>query len=153
MKENKITEEEMLAISAGIKHKTNLMFLVSRCCDLICWDIENDLRKINNNYKLQKEVKMRFSQYNDTIDKASAQFENFIDPITIGAGSAEGFRDYEKTRQFANELVRLLMLYYEKCRLNLDNHVQLFELLENFDGGSGVFAEADINKFDLGTKK
>lgn len=153
MKENKITIEDVNSLSKSIKHKTHLMFLISRCCDLLCWDIENDLRKISHNYCLQKEVKMRFSQYEDTIEKASAQFENFIDPITIHSSSSDGFKDYEKTRQFANELVRLLMLYYEKCRMNLDNHIQVFELMENFEDGSGVFTEADINRFDLGTKK
>lgn len=149
----KITDEECLRIPGKIKHKTNLLYLLARCCDLLIWSIQDDFYHTTDKLRLSGEVKLRFSQYSNIIRKAQIHFENFIEPTIIESGAGNNFRDYEESREFSNELMRLLMLYYETCVSNIKNHEKVFDLLCSFEDRKGIFTAEDINKFDLGCKE
>lgn len=153
MKNNHITDAELQGIPSSVKHKTNILFLLAQCCDLMVWSVEGDLHKLSSRFSLNGDVKRRFGQYREIMEHAQKHFENFIEPQIISSGAADNFGDYEKSRRFANELVRLVMTYYEQCCANVDNHKKVFDLLCSLKGGMGVFSSEEINKFDLGCNR
>lgn len=148
----KPTDNEVKTISRKIKHKLNIAFLLMRAVDTFMWDIDNDLRKTNKQFGLSGPIKQRINQLDQKVQACSTHFYNFIEPIIDDATSLQD-GDYDKSREFAQELMRLVMCYYETCLRSNENHSKVFDLLSSFEDGAGIFDAEDINKFDLGTRK
>lgn len=149
----KPTDEEIHELSEVIRHETNLLYLIIRAADTIVADLESRLKKYPNNPGITGEVKLRLKQYIGLVGQTAGHFENFVEPVILNAFEGN-WSDYEKTRIFANELIRLLMMYYEKCNTcGYENHSKVFDLLNSLeDGCLGVFTDMDINRFNLGCK-
>lgn len=154
MKESPVTDEEVRLLGGTISHETNLMYLLARCIDTMMADIESRMRRVNRTFSIKGEVKKRLKEYTHIVEQAGAQFRNFVEP-QIMMSCKEDWKEFEKGRVFANELIRLLMLYYETCLKNNGHHIEVFKLLETFigDRNVGAFEVEDINRFDLGCRE
>jgi len=155
MKENLITEEDVKLLAGAISHETNLMYILARVMDTLMADIESRMQRVDVKYRIKGEVKKRLKEYIHLVEQCGIQFRNFVEP-NIMESVNEDWRQYERTRGYANELIRLLMSYYETCTKTNDYHGQVFDLLNNFlENGKhnlGVFSVEDINRFDLGCR-
>lgn len=149
-----MTQEDLNLLSGAISHETNLMFLLARAMDTLMADIESRMGMINATYRIKGDVKKRLKEYTRIVEQAGAQFRNFVEPHIMNSLN-DDWKQFEKTRVFANELIRLFMLYYETCAMNNGNHIKVFELMESLmgEGNVGVFSVEDINRFDLGCRK
>lgn len=150
-KEINLTPDEAKELSGVISHETNMMYLLARCIDILTYDIESRMRKVNATFCVKKEVKKRLKDYANAIHNCEVIFENFIEPKIHESVNGD-WKEVENQRVFCNELLRLILLYYEKCSDSRDNHCQVFDLLDNFKDGIGIFTDADINRFDLGCR-
>ena len=155
-KDNKATDVDVKSLGLMISHETNLMFLIARVLDTIMADLERQMAKVKRSYCIRGEVKKRLNEYIHFIEQAGAHFSNFVEPHILNSVN-EDWEQYERTRRYANELIRVLMLYYETCSKNDNNHVRVFELFEELlnssDTNIGAFRVEDVNRFDLGCKK
>lgn len=151
--EKDVTEKEVEMLGRTVSHEINLMYILSLACDAMIFDIERRMRKVDAALHLKNEAKMRMKQYLGLLSNCETQYEHFISPTIIGNAekSAPDFSSYERSREFAQEIIRFIMMYYEKCS-PIENHNKVFELLMDLDGGRGVFSAEDINTFNLGCK-
>lgn len=136
-----------------VSHEINLLYILSLACDAMIFDVEKRMKKVDHTMHLKNEAKMRMRQYLGLLSDCEAQFEHFISPTIISSATKNttDFSSYEHSREFAQEIIRLVMMYYEKCP-SFDNHSKAFDMLMKLDGGRGVFTAEDINNFNLGCK-
>lgn len=149
MKEQNIDRSEADNFGKTLKHEVILLYTISLACDAMVFDIERRLRSVDRTTHLKHEARQRMTQYLDLIGKLKSHYEHFIAPSVMKIGEGNGYEDYETLRVYSQELLRLLMLYYEKCDTH-DKHASAFDFLASLEGGKGVFTAADINRFDLG---
>ena len=79
--------------------------------------------------------------------QASASFEDryeqMIASTTFNAG---GVKTYDHFNEDCNEILRLVMLYLDRCAGSDSAHLQVFGLLEGMPS-SGLFTKEDIQRF------
>lgn len=153
MKDERITKEEIESFGTTLPHEVHLLYTLVLACDAMIIDIEHRMKDINETYCFERENKLRLNQYLSKVSGVKTQFENFIQPLIINSSQSDQFKDYEASRVLAQELIRLIMLYYETCKEN-ENSNAVFDFLSKLtDSRRNVFTAKDINHFNLGLKK
>ena len=149
--ERDVTPKEVEMLGQTVSHEINLLYILSLACDAMIFDVEKRMKAIDRTLHLKNEAKMRMKQYLGLISTCEAHFEHFISPTIIvnAEKTASDFSSYEHSREFAQEIIRFIMMYYEKCS-TIENHNKAFDLLTNLAGGRKVFTAEDINNFNLG---
>lgn len=151
MKETPITREDIEEMGLKICHEVHLAATIALALDTMLDDIDKRMKEVKPTLGLKHECKKRYNDFTESVRMCRAQFEQFVEPAIINSGRGDDFADYETRRVFSQELIRLLMLYYEQTRSS-GNHAKVFDFLASLDGGRGIFTADDINRFNLGCK-
>lgn len=146
-----ITEEEHAIIPKALTHEIYLLYTLTIALDAMVFDIEKRFRAVKESFHFEKESKRALSRYFELLQQCKAQYDNFICPSIVNVAKKTGYKSYDESRVHAQELIRLLMLYYTQCG-KINNHEAVFNFISSLEGGNNIFTEDDINRFDLGCK-
>ena len=151
MKDERINEDDFTKIRPVISGLIHLSNIFTTASDAMLWEIQRRLKSIDKSYHINQELKRRYRAFSKAVEDATKQYENFILPLITSSDPDPHFEGYEFTRIYAQELIRLLMLYHETCS-EVENHSEVFDLLSSFKTRRGIFTSEDINQFKLGCK-
>lgn len=152
MKEKELTEEMKHSIGGAIPGELYIASLLAMACDALLLDVQRRIDESGLRIHIDKDFKYRLNQYMTSIGRLSSQFEVFLSPHLIKMGAGNGFKNYEASRVSAQEIVRLLMLYLDRCRESGNSH-KVFKFLEGIECEDAEFSIDDINRFDLGCRR
>ena len=150
MKEHRLSEAEIDLMGKKIPHEVHLMYTLALSMDAILFDIERRMAFFGNYYR--QEPKHRVKEYLGKVKDCQDYFEAFLTPTILHGCTDPRFKDYDRTRAYSQELVRLIMLYYETVTTP-EKSAEVFNLMADFGHGRNVFESGDINHFSLGCKK
>lgn len=146
--ESKLSQEEVDNLGVVVPHLTHLMYMVAMVVDMMVIDVDRRLHDVNKRYGLRQEVKMRMSGYVKKVKECMTYFENFIEPTIIDNGRGNQWQDYEISRIYANELARVIMLYYEKT-VTKESSDKVFDFLVDLPEERHAFTASVINHYNI----
>lgn len=118
-----------------------VMFYMSGTIDSFAMWLEKLFNAQGKTFK--HEMKKHFTG----MSKALKDLHYHADQLDIVIGNLTNAAEACDNRLIGSlELARLLLLYYEKCAFNDDNHNEVFKMLRSLDG-DGMFSEKDIERF------
>lgn len=126
-----------------IQEEANILYSLSIVIDRLLIDL--DRRMALNEDSFQREKKMYFRRMQDGIKRAYDNIEK-LRPDIENSAKASNYRDLDVWDSGANEICRLLLLYFEKCDESAENANTLMRTLRSMEG-KGVIDEEDIARF------
>lgn len=123
----------------------NILYLVSLAMDRLMLDFERRMKASGQEFR--KEKKYQFRQIIDGIQRAFRAFQVLNADIEHSC-EKEGFEVIDAWAEEALEIVRLLLLYDDRCGKSLTNRDNLFKYLRGMNG-EGVIDEEALKRFYL----
>lgn len=150
MEKDYITDAEAKALERDpIGLEVNLLYELSWACDILLEDIESRMKA--KRFTFRQDKKRAFKMFNNFIRLAKNQFDNFQDRDCINrvfVMREHKESDYDRMREDANTILRLICTFIEKCSHKADNEKKVFNYLAKFKG-AGLLTDSDINRFKL----
>lgn len=145
---NKPSAQELYDILKGepITIISGLLFTSARMIDVLVHEVEWRLKSLNSIFNIVE--KANYKRVVKSIDDMRKVFNVMFEPKFQKSGG-ERFVDYERYREDANTFIRLLLLFVEKCDGNNERAQEVFDFLENMEGGLGIIGEKELNAFKL----
>lgn len=127
-----------------IQQEVDILYSLSLVIDRLLIDL--DRRMSVNLEEFSREKKKLFNRMQDGIKLAFQSIEKLnIDIEKTAEGS--NYANLDIWYEGANELCRLLLLYFEKCELAVENSNQVFKFLRSLSGGKGLIDEEVLERF------
>lgn len=123
----------------------NVMYMMALAMDRMMLDFERRMRKDHLEFRHDK--KYQFRQIMDGIQRAYRAFQLLNDDIEHSCVS-RGWDVLDCWYEESLELVRLLLLYDDRCGRNITNRDNLFKYLREMEG-DGVITEDVLSRFYL----
>ena len=118
-----------------------VMFYMAGTIDLYAMWLEKLFNAQGKTFK--HEMKRHFTG----MSKALKDLHYHADQLDIVVGDMTNAAEACDNRLLGSlELARLLLLYYEKCAFDNNNHNEVFKKLRSLDG-DGMFTEEDLERF------
>ena len=128
---------------AMIQEEANILYSLSMVIDRLLIDV--DRRMALNKDSFQREKKMFFRRMSQGIKMAYDNIEKLRPDIEDSAKDSD-YKDLDIWNAGANEICRLILLYFEKCDHSEENANDLFKYLRGMEG-KGIINEDDISRF------
>lgn len=133
---------------------------MSLAAQILMEDMDTTLRFTGVDAAWRRETKFGLGEINKNITKAVRDFnkartayDTFIEPsrtkcLTDKKTGKFNVLDNDDNMRDANEMLRLLLLYYDKCFQDFDNVNAVFKYLRSLKG-QGAFTDADVERFRI----
>lgn len=143
-----------------INFKLTMMFTMALATQLLLEDMEPELKFNGVDANWRRETRFGLGKISQNLGKALSSFnkartayEMFIEPSRercMRDKETKKFNAqvYDDAQKDANEVLRLVMLYCEKCFQNFDNVNAVFKHLRSLEG-MGIFTDEDIERFRM----
>ena len=131
---------------AVIQQEVDILYSLSLVIDKMLMDVERRLsvRSEGSN----REKKQAFSKVCDGIQRAYKGVEKLNLDIEKASASTN-YTELDIWHMGANEICRLLLLYFEKCEYVEENANQVFKFLRSLTSGKGIVDEEVLERFYL----
>ena len=126
-----------------IQQEADILYSLSIVIDRLLMDL--DRRMISLQDSFQREKKLYFRSIQNGIKQVYNNIEK-LRPDIENSAKASNYRDLDVWDSGANEICRLLLLYFEKCDESAENANALMRTLRSMEG-KGVIDEEDIARF------
>lgn len=141
--EKKVEEgkkEESYRVSRFTNIQTNLMYILMRSVEILIYNIDKGLRYERRSFSEKKrkqlmEISSLIGRLKDEFDRLE---KDYTDTLTV-----EGL---DILRRDANEHLRLMLLYIDRCSTDKDNSDALFKFLRSLKS-DGIIGEEELNNF------
>lgn len=143
-----------------INFKLTMMFTMALATQLIMEDMEPDLKFEGVDANWRRETRFGLQEISKNLDKAvrsfakaRAAYERFIEPSRNKCMKDKetgkfSVQNHDDNMRDANEIIRLLMLYCDRCFLYFDNVNSVFTHLRSLKG-QDIFTDEDIERFRM----
>lgn len=128
-----------------ITSEINTLYLVALAMDRLMMDFERRMRIAHQEFRRDK--KYQFRQIMDGIQRAYRAFQLLNDDIEHSCVS-RGWDVLDCWAEEALEIVRLLLLYDDRCGKSITNRDAVFKMLREMEG-DGVITEEALSRFYL----
>ena len=128
-----------------IDFEANTLYIIARAMEILIYDIDKRLNY--HRRRFDEDKRKLFAHITDYIDKLKEKFDKLEKDYTYNLNTT----DYDTMNRDANELVRLILLYGDKCSCDRENSEDLFQLLK-FMSGKNVVKDDDLKRFYLKEK-
>lgn len=139
--------DKALASSIGTMNK--ILARTAFAQDIIINYIDRRLKRLGGTF--DKEMKQTLNRYGKLLRDADILYDKVFKDMLEKACREEGkpfnVSLYDDIRRNANEVVRLMMLYYDRA-YNAENYRRIFEFLFSLPSGH-FFTEEEINRFSI----
>lgn len=141
-----ITEKDLAKIKAtpGEK-KVVLLYELTAAVDMLVASINRDFRRMG--YQFDREKKMMFGRYTDSVRKAAHWYEQIGIDETIWNAIGRTFNGYDNYMADTNEMLRFLMIYIDRTQTE-EGFQSLYRYLSNMPK-SGVFPDEVVAEFNF----
>lgn len=123
----------------------NTLYLVSLAMDRLMMDFERRMKASGQEFRRDK--KFQFRQIIDGVQRAYRAFQVLNEDIEHSCES-KGWEVIDAWSEEGLEIVRLLLLYDDRCGKSLTNRDNLFKYLRGMEG-DGVITEEVLKRFYL----
>lgn len=128
-----------------ITSEINTLYLVALAMDRLMMDFERRMRIAHQEFRRDK--KYQFRQIIDGIQRAYRAFQVLNSDIEHAAEPGN-YVTLDTWLEEANAVVRLLLLYDDRCGRILSNEESMFKFLRGLEG-DGVITEEVLERFYL----
>lgn len=123
----------------------NSLYLLSLAMDRMMLDFERRMKASGQEFRRDK--KFQFRQIIDGVQRAYRAFQVLNEDIEHSC-SDKGWEVLDAWAEEALELVRLVLLYDDRCGKNVGNRDKVFTFLRGLEG-DGIITEEALGKFYL----
>ncbi len=123
-----------------IHFKVNAMYVMARALEKMVYDIDLNMKKYKHHFSEDKAK--TFARMVAYISKAQEEFDELEKDYTKNLDDKE----YSLMNRDAQELVRLVLLFGDKCSRDKENNDNLFKYLRSMTGEE-IVKEEDLERF------
>lgn len=143
-----------------LNFKLTILITMSLAAQLLMENLDQEIKYMIEDYEWRRETRFGLGAINKNLNKASEYFnkartayERFLEPSRTRCLKDKktgkfSVQFHDDNMRDANEMLRLEMLYYDKCFQNLDNVNAVFKFLRSLEG-QGIFTDEDIEQFRM----
>lgn len=143
-----------------INFKLTMMFTMALAAQLLLEDMEPELKfnGVDANWRRETrfglgEISKNLGKALSSFNKARTAYEMFIEPsrercMRDKETGKFSVQNHDDNMRDANELIRMAMLYYDRCFLDFANVNAVFKFLRELPG-QDIFTDEDIERFRM----
>ncbi len=120
--------------------QVNIVYLLSTAIAIILNNVEWELKKQGDTFK--KEKKQKFNQLIQAIQRVKF-LEEQLDKDILGYIDEGNYKEHDDWRKSANEVIRLLLLYFERCDSNIKRKKRVFDFISKYKSKLALLGKED----------
>lgn len=147
-----MTQEEINKIinASTLPLKENLLYILAEKMRTLRNDIEADIQTLRMMYRtnqidVDRKVFREFEDYVMLTQRAKLIFDKVFD---VQMDNGLNWKDKDRLREDANELLRLDLLFIDRAALDLDHANSIFKYIRSLPS-SGIISEKEIARFNF----
>lgn len=134
--------------------ETNVMYIMSRAIEILIADIDKKLKETSHKYYFDLEKKSQFAEVFKDIEQFNRDYykieQQFVNGTRDGNKNTVDWKVYDQFRDDANELIRLSLLFGDRCSNSQRKVEGLFRYIKAMSS-KGILKDEDLERFVTNT--